>query len=164
MEYPKRKHTRLKEYDYSTVGTYFITICIKDEKIILSDVVGRDDLGTPSYEIKLTQNGEIAEKYIKMIPEKYNDIILDNYVIMPDHIHLLLSLNGASGSSRPTASISKIIGALKRLINKETGKNIFQASFYDHVIRNENDYIIKYNYIANNPVRWGEKYCKVCKL
>ena len=61
------------------------------------------------------------------------------------------------GSSRPTGNVPKIIAALKRLINREIGRNIFQASFYDHVIRDESDYVKKYNYIENNPANRIEK-------
>lgn len=76
---------------------------------------------------------------------------------MPDHIHILISItNGVPRSSRPTADISQIIAVLKRLINKDVGRNIFQTSYYDHVIRNENDYITKWNYIENNPIKFFE--------
>lgn len=157
MEYPTRKHPRLNNFDYSNVGAYFITICTKNRQRILCSIasVGRDDLGTPPYSIELTQWGEIADKYINSISANYKNVSVDKYVIMPDHIHLLLSLaddKRRAGSSRPT-DISTIIGALKRLISKEIGENIFQASFNDHIIRNENDYLTRWTYIENNPLK-----------
>lgn len=84
MIYPKRKPTRLKDYDYSSTGVYFITICSKDKKPIFS----------------------------------------------------------------------RVVGTLKRFVNREVGDNIFQRSYNDHIIRNERDYIEHYTYIENNPLKW----------
>ncbi len=163
MEYKNRKNPRLNDYDYSQNGCYFVTICTKDRQRIFCNIVGRDDLGTPNYIIQLTSNGEIADRYIKSILKHYKNVLVHKYVIMSDHIHILLSLtndecceknsNGVPGSSRPT-DLSQIIGVLKRLINKEIGKNVFQASFNDHIIRNEEDYITRCNYIENNPLKY----------
>lgn len=167
MEYPKRKNLRLKEYDYSKVGAYFVTICTEGRKQILSEIivdniVGRDDPGTPNdvIRVSLTEIGKIAEKYINLIPHHYKNIVLDKYVIMPDHIHILLSLEEndrrRAESSRPTA-IPQVIGALKRMIHKEIGHPIFQASFYDHIIRDEADYMVRRKYMEENPYRWAER-------
>jgi len=158
MNLSQRKHPRLKDYDYSDTGSYFITICTKDRQKILCNIVGRDDLGTPNYMIQLTDIGKITDTYINSIPTHYKNVSIDNYVIMPDHIHILLSVTNErrAESSRPT-TISQIIGVCKRLINKEIGENIFQTSFNDHIIRDENDYAIKWNYIENNPMKWLEQ-------
>ena len=84
---------------------------------------------------------------------------------MSNHIHLLISLNSANGRSRtpvPTfnnnanSEISKFVGTFKRLTNKKYGKNIWQNSFYDHVIRSEQDYREIWDYIDNNPAKWRE--------
>lgn len=159
-ELPKRKKLRLQNFDYNSSGAYFITICTQNRKKILCNIVGRDDLGTPFYETQLTNAGKIADKYINAIEKNYKNVFIDKYVIMPNHIHLLLSLvNGEDSrcaeSSHP-AKISQIIGVLKRLINKEIGKNIFQTSFYDHIIRNRKDYEEHIKYIHENPMYW---YC-----
>ena len=161
MEYPYRRHPRLKSHDYSTSGSYFVTLCIKDRQPILwdNDIVGRDDLGTPltHRRIELSQKGRIADKYIRTISRNYQNVSIDKYVIMPDHIHLLITLRISAmsverraESSRPT-NLSCIIGALKRLINKEIGENIFQSSFFDHIIRNKAEYESVCRYITNNP-------------
>ena len=115
--------------------------------------VGRDDHGTPvnKSKIHLNQFGKIAEKYINSISCHYHNVSVNNYVVMPDHIHLLITLSRRAESSRPT--ISQIVGVTKRLINKEIGKNIFQTSFNDHIIRDAEDYFTKWNYIENNPQR-----------
>ena len=96
MDLPKRKPTRLKEYDYSTPGAYFITICTKDKKQILSRIVGDGVLDVPKN--LLTKYGEIADKYLRQMNEFYNNISVEKYVIMPNHIHLILRIleNGTS--------------------------------------------------------------------
>lgn len=85
--------------------------------------------------------------------------MVDYYVIMPNHIHLLISINNHSGRmiSAPT-----VIGQLKRYVSKECGFPIWQKGFYDHIIRDEEDYINKAEYIINNPLKWNEDelYCK----
>ena len=165
MELPKRKPARLNNYDYSTSGAYFITICTKDRKAILSDIIV--GTGVPDCpKIKLLEHGKIADKYINQLNNFYNNISVDKYVIMPDHIHLLLSINNVeiNGQSRtpvPTNNsakidntnsiIAKFVSTFKRFCNKEYGENIWQARYYDHIIRNENDYNEIWEYIENNP-------------
>ena len=117
--------------------------------------VGGGALDAP--EIKLTKIGEIAEKYI-LSTNNIPEITVDKYVIMPDHIHLLLwvrDINGTSKAPSPTNNlISHSISTLKRFINKDVGYNIFQRSYYDHVIRNEHDYNETWDYIEYNPINW----------
>jgi len=156
MSLPKRSHPRLKDFDYGTAGVYFVTLCSKDKRHIFSHVsVGRDDPGAPS--VQATSIGKIVEKYILSINDFYDNVSVDKYVIMPNHIHILISINaanGAPGSSRPT--VSQIISALKRFTNKETGQKLWQTSFYDHIIRDEHDYLVRWQYINDNPVRWAD--------
>jgi len=151
----QRKHTRLKEYDYSTVGAYFITVCSKDKVKIFCRIVGRDDPGAPPC-VVLTDIGKVVDKYISSISDAYECVTVDKYVVMPNHIHLLLTIGAQrrAESSRPT--VSRIIGAMKRLTNKETGLNLWQRSFHDHVIRDEHDYLTRWQYIDSNPIKWAE--------
>jgi len=89
--------------------------------------------------------------------EFYDSLSVDNYVIMPDHIHLLLSINGHPGTGVPTkrtSLIARFVGTLKRFCNKEYGENIWQGRYYDHVIRNQQDYDEIWEYIENNPSKW----------
>ena len=95
MESPKRKNNRLPNYDYGSEGCYFVTICIKDRRPILSDFVGVDVLGDPQ-RIKLLPYGIIADKYINQINEFYVNINVDKYVIMPDHIHMIIKIVNCS--------------------------------------------------------------------
>ena len=78
---------------------------------------------------------------------------------MPNHVHILISVSrddGAPGSSRPTALVSRMIAALKRFSNRDAGQKLWQTSFYDHIIRDDADYAARYNYILDNPRRWAE--------
>ena len=94
-ELPKRKSTRLKNFDYSSAGAYFVTICIKDRKRILSDIIkpvgvgAFDDPLTP--QIQLTEIGKITEKYL-LSSENIPGVKIDRYVVMPDHIHVIIFL------------------------------------------------------------------------
>ena len=149
MELPKRKPNRLPDFDYSQNGAYFITICIQDRKPILSTIVGDDAYIVPK------PFGTVAEKYIRNVPE------IEKYVIMPDHIHMIIRLdNGSMWASTPTDAkpqhnrISDIVRSIKVLVAKEIGESIFQRSYYDHVIRNQQDYNEVWEYIENNPRKW----------
>lgn len=162
MKLPDRKPTRLKEYDYSTPGAYFVTICVQNRKLLLSTITVGD--GLPDVpENNLSDYGKIAEKYINQLNEFYEHISVDKYVVMPNHIHLLLSIPeqtstgkfGTSGTPSPTNStIAKFVSTLKRFCNNEYGKNIWQRSFHDHIIRGEKDYNMIWEYIDTNVVRW----------
>lgn len=95
MELPKRKPTRLKTFDYSTDGYYFITICTKNKEKILCDIVGDGALDVPK--IKLSKIGQIVNKYI-ISTNNIPKISVDKYVIMPNHIHLILIFKNHHGS------------------------------------------------------------------
>lgn len=149
MEYNYRKSNRLPDYDYSANGAYFVTICTQNRRKILSDIVGDDAHIVPK------AYGRIVEKYICNAPE------IVKYVIMPDHIHLIIQLeNGAMWASPPTERkpqqnrVSTIVRSLKVLTTKEAGESIFQRSYYDHVIRNQKDFDEIWQYIENNPRKW----------
>ncbi len=155
--YKNRKTTRLKDANYNDPGAYFITICTEDRKCILSQIVGTGVPDGPT--IQLLNYGKIAEKYIKKLNNFYDYISIENYVIMPNHIHLLLLIteNGPSRTPVPTiqnSTISKFISTFKRFCNKEYGKNIWQYRSYDHIIRNKQDYEKHLKYIYENPARW----------
>ena len=158
-----RRPTRYTTFDYNTAGGYFVTVCTEKRMPVLSRItVGADVLDGPHTE--LLPYGKIAEKYIRQINDFYADITVEQYVIMPDHIHLLIVVHsGQTFSSAPTAArqharVSQIVSTFKRFCNKEYGANIWQRSFYDHVIRNREDYEEIVKYIYENPMRWYYKY------
>lgn len=152
---PKRKQNRLNKFDYSQNGAYFITICTQNRKEILSHITVGDGFPVP----ELTKYGNIVYKQINKISEKYPNVDVDKYVIMPNHIHIILFLSNGTGNPSPT--VSNIIAWLKYTSTKEinnlnntAGKRIFQRSFYDHIIRNENDYLDIWQYIDGNALKW----------
>ena len=128
----------------------------------LQDNVGHGILDVP--QIRLSQSGEIARKQLENMAQFYENVILEKYVIMPNHIHLLLHITGhfeTNPASRQDAAVSRFVGTFKRFCNKQIGKNIWQTSFHDHVIRGEADYQQIWMYIETNPARW-EKDCFYC--
>ena len=152
---PKRKPTRLRNYDYSSDGYYFVTICTKGKQKILCDIVGGGAYDAP--QIELSKYGDITEKYI-LSTNNIPELAVDKYVIMPNHVHLILVIkNGTSRAPSPTNNIiSHAVSTLKRFVNKEIGKNIFQRSFHDHIIRDQNDYRKIWEYIDNNAAKWED--------
>ena len=149
----QRKKNRLPGHDYSQPGAYFITICTKDHKCILSTIVGADAYIGPR--VALTPIGMVVEKYIKNIPG------VGAYVIMPNHVHMILHissnniLQGPMWASAPTnASVPALVRSWKTLVSKELGQSIWQRSYYDHIIRDEQDYLTKVQYIEENPAKW----------
>ncbi len=157
MNLPNRKPTRLKNYDYSSEGAYFITICTHQKQKILCDIVGDGVYDIPQTD--LSHYGLIADKYIQKMNSQYNNVFIDKYVVMPNHIHLILVIknNGMSQAPSPTnAIIPKFVSLYKRYCNREIGRNIWQRSYHDHIIRDERDYLKIWNYIDTNPQKWRE--------
>ena len=154
MDLPKRKPTRLNGYDYSTPGAYFITICVKDRKQLLSKIVGDDARIVPQN--NLSKIGLICERYINNINIKYENVTVDKYVIMPNHIHLIIFLHGTMRASSPTKNIETIIRSFKTMVTKEIGNSIWQRSYHDHIIRGKKDYQKIWEYIDTNVAKWKE--------
>ena len=159
--YEKRKHSRLKTYDYTNSGCYFITFCTKDRAHVFSSIVGRGALTPPR--VELTNIGKIAAEVIERTSVVYPGISIDNYVIMPNHVHLLIRISPVDGgvrAPRPTengsVSITEVIKAMKSITTRKIGTKIWQTSFYDHVIRNDEDYQTRFRYIKENPAKWQQ--------
>lgn len=154
--YPKRKPYRLTDFDYSTNGAYFITACTKDRECILSQVTVGTSIARP-YEVKLTKTGKIVDKAIRDISKHYDGVFVDNYVIMPNHIHLLLRIdNYDSGRAMLVPTVSRVMQQMKSYVSKQIGYRIWQEKFHDHIVRDEYDYLTRYQYIEENPYRWAE--------
>ncbi len=154
-DYTKRKPTRLKNYDYSSTGTYFVTVCTQNRINYFSDIV-ISNASEPAT-VRLTRFGKIAEEQIKAINFKYVDVDIENYVIMPNHIHMIIS-TFYDNEKDNNISVTDVVRIFKSLTTRlcKVGPVIFQRSFYDHIIRNDTDYSRILNYINNNPSRWEE--------
>lgn len=155
-ELPKRKKNRLQERDYSACGAYFITVCTMEQRNYFWNPVGATS-GRPQTlsNTKLSRLGKIAEEAIKRIPTVYPAVSVDDYVIMPNHIHILLRIC-ADEYGRPMVAptVSKVVQQLKGYVSKEAGIVLWQKSFFDHIIRNQKDYEAHLRYIYENPIRW----------
>ena len=123
---------------------------------MLCDIVG-DGFPVPK------EPGKIAEETIKKIADKFPIVRVDKYVVMPNHIHLLLCIVREGGTGNPSPTLGKIIGWYKYDVTKKVnaamdtpGKRFFQRSYHDHVIRGEKDYLKIWEYIENNPTKWAE--------
>ena len=180
-ELPKRKTIRLQGYDYSRNGCYFVTVCVKRYSVknkheILGEIVNRKSTDIPGEYVGdahpgvphtpkmiLSEYGLIADEYIKNIEKYYAGIYIDKYVIMPNHIHMIIINKnemispGTPGCASPTKSVlAKIINAYKTLTTKQIGFPIWQRSYHDRIIRDEDEYRRTWRYIDDNPARWAD--------
>ncbi len=153
MELPKRKQIRLKQYDYKTASAYFVTICTTDRKKLLWDPAGAA-VGCPE-DVPLSRLGAVVKTAIMDISEHYPAVSVAHYVIMPDHIHLLLQIHtDPDGRPMVAPTLSTIIQQMKGSVTKKVGFPLWQKGFYDHVIRGEADYREIWKYIDGNPAKW----------
>jgi len=153
---PIRKKNRIPEYDYSEPNVYFLTVCITDRKNILWDL---QKVKEPLTTIPLSIIGSVVDEAIRDIPNHYSNVVVDKYVIMPNHIHMILVLSEpekreVEGELTGTPTISRIIHQWKSVITKRIGQPIWQKSFYDHIIRNDEEYTAFLDYIEDNPLKW----------
>ena len=113
---PKRKHPRLDRYDYSTSGAYFITICTQNRQCLLSHIVGR---GLAPAEIQYTIYGQIAREQLLLLEQRYPSLKIGPYVVMPNHIHVILVLEESQGNIQRPA-LTDIVCAYKSLTTRMT--------------------------------------------
>jgi len=159
---PVRKSLRMSHYDYNTPGAYFLTFCTHNRKNVLSRIVGAIH---ESPKPRLTTCGKILESVIQNIP-RHLHVTVDRYVIMPNHVHLIAviteedALREIHESPLQSRSImSKLIGYIKMNASKAIRQHygdmsVWQRGYYDHVIRNQQDYVALAEYIQTNPLRW----------
>ena len=155
MELPKRKQNRVPEFDYGTPNVYFITICTEKRKKLFWMDVGAA-IGRPE-DVPFSVHGRIVRACIEEIPKHYPAVAVDRYVVMPNHVHLLLRINaGHDGRPMVAPTISTVVNQLKGAASKRIGFPVWQKGFYDHVVRGERDYLEIWEYIEGNPGKWAE--------
>lgn len=154
MDLPNRKPNRLKNYDYSQNGVYFITICTKNREKLLWEDVGASIARQNN--VRLSTYGKIVDNAINNIEKRYTSISVDKYVIMPNHIHLLLRIKNESWRAMLAPTTSVVVQQMKGYITKQIGSSIWQRSYHDHIIRNDHDYLEIWEYIDTNPLKWHE--------
>lgn len=162
---PSRRTIRLQGYDYSSSGMYFVTICTQDRICLFGEVIGKT-VGAGlcpalnDYYIKLSQYGQIIEEQWVSLPNLFPNIILHEYVIMPNHFHAIIEIDTWAGQS-PAPTLGNIIGSFKSISTKKcnkmdniSGQKIWQRNYYEHIIRNEKSYNNITDYIASNSINW----------
>ena len=159
MDLPKRKPTRLRSYDYSTPGAYFVTVCTHEKKCSLSTISVGEGLAPPV--VTLSKVGTCVEEQIRAIPGRYPTVRIDKYVIMPNHIHMIVTLGETAGGASPSPTLFDVVRVLKSLTTRLSRpllgeQPLFQRSYHEHVIRNEADYRRIWDYIDTNPAKWTE--------
>ena len=176
---PQRKQIRLKGYDYSQSGWYFVTVCTFNRENIFGDIVGAT-LGSPAY-MKLNEFGKIIESIWQSLP-KHHPVELDVFQIMPNHVHFIIHIFNTNrtrpygaGGSRPAPTTKTKLGTVIGLFKSECSKqihivgatrgspehtrgspkiHIWQRNYYEQIIRNETDLHKIREYIQSNPLMW----------
>ena len=159
-----RKSPRLKKYDYSRPGYYFITMCTHDKIKILSKVI-KDENG--KWGVALTTAGVIVDEIINSLPERFS-IKIHKYIIMPNHIHFIMIVNNTEllkatrrNPEHHRKMIDEAVGYIKMNASKRIHREfyegkIWQRSYHDHIIRSEFDYGKIWSYINTNPSCWSK--------
>ena len=159
-----RKSLRLKGFDYTNYASYFVTICSYERKFLFGTVINN--------EVQLNQNGQIVNIELNNLPNYYDNIYMHKYVVMPNHVHLLLSIISqdlvdlAEGNipQLNTSSLSQIVRHFKAGVTRAVNlncqsvvkNNIWHKSFHDRIVRNEQEFELFYNYIIINPAKWND--------
>ena len=162
---PYRKSIRLKNYDYSGNGYYFVTICTQNREKLFGEIVGATLCGRPNNPDKL------IVKWLLELENKFKDIKIDEYIVMPNHIHFIIKRTGdhiGSTGDHTGSPLRDIIGWFKTMTTNEyiagvkDGRfmpfkgRLWQRNYYEHIIRNYDDYINIADYIQNNHLKWEE--------
>lgn len=176
MEYRARKRLRLDGWNYSAKAAYFVTICVKEKAELLCKhplcrgaqcapgPTTQQAAETPSF--ALSEAGMWTKWAIEQIPVHYGAVKVDKYVIMPNHVHLIIVIqgitsetaanerDGCDGRTLCAPTLSRVIRLMKESVTKRLGYPVWQRSFHDHIIRNEAEYQQIWYYIDQNPTRW----------
>jgi putative transposase len=169
-EFPNRKSIRLKEYDYVQAGAYFVTICSSNKQSIFGRV--EEDA------VRLNALGRVVDECWRQIPDHFANAEVDEYLIMPNHLHGIIVLEcrdtihrvRESSSESKTESfgnpiagtIPTIIRTFKAAVTREsrrlgliTGEKLWQGGYFERIIRNKDSMMKAREYIVNNPLRWS---------
>ena len=147
-----RQSMRLKDYDYSQDGYYFVTICVKNKTEYFGEIINGKMI--------LNEYGEIAKKQWLWLAEQYDYVKLDEWIIMLNHLHgILIIENDSDQQMRKIKPLSELIGAFKTTSSNlihQNGLSEFQwqRNYYDRIIRNEKELAKIRKYIFENPLKW----------
>jgi len=152
----QRRSIRLKDYDYSQEGAYFVTICTQKHKPLLGEI--------RNAEMVLNEYGKIVAECWQWLSKQYRHVALDEWVVMPNHMHGIVIICRGGSRTAPTENykpLGRLIGAFKttstkriNVLQSTSGNRVWQRNYYEHVIRNEDDLNEISQYILDNPVQW----------
>ena len=167
MDLPKRQQNRLENFDYGNIGCYFVTLCTNQRQHIFKieqSNVGNDLCVVPSSDLCIVPpiQNQIISKWIKETENKYQNIHFEKYVIMPDHLHFIIRITEQhTGCSLQdairffkTMTTNEYMKNVKKQLLTPFNKKLWQKSYYDHIIRNQEDYNDIWEYIESNPKKW----------
>jgi len=162
----KRRSVRLKNYDYSHPGAYFVTVCAHEKKCLFGKNV--------ESRMELNALGKIVEKHWMEIPKHFQTVSLDQFIVVPNHIHgiLIVNVDGRGMAchaptprrfGKPVSnSLPTVVGSFKSAVSKTINESrnglrttVWQRNYYEHVIRNEKDLKAIREYIEQNPLKWS---------
>jgi len=165
---PTRKSIRLPRYDYAQTGLYFVTVCTEGRVLLFGEIV--------SGEVVLSEAGRIVDDCIQQIPQHYQHVSVDEYVVMPDHVHVIVCVenNGQvplraenipplRGNVSTTGTIGAImrgvkIGVTKWFRSQGNARDVWQRGFWERVIRDERELAMVREYIRTNPLRTDDDH------
>ena len=140
----KRQRMRFAGYDYSRAGAYFVTVCALDRKCLFG--------ASESDELRSTVIGQIVASCWIEIPKHFPNAALDEFVVTPNHLHGIVLLDVGAGHARP---LPVITGPFKSAVSRQAGFSVWQRSYWDHIIRSEDELNQARRYIPDNPSRWS---------
>ena len=173
-----RRSIRLKGYDYSQSGLYFITLCTVDRTCMFGNVV--------EGKMQLNDIGQLVEQeWLNTINIRHNDVRLHNYIVMPNHFHAIIeirrgeshspyshssqphshspqTINGGNINENdsqqrmksPSQTVGAIVRGFKGAVSRQLGYSVWQRNYYEHIIRTDASYKNISDYIENNPTKW----------
>jgi REP element-mobilizing transposase RayT len=149
-----RRSIRLKDYDYRQSGYYFVTLCVNDRRNLLGGIDGG--------RMNLNDAGKIVNNAWQWLGEQYEYVELDEFVVMPNHIHGIICIRRGGSRTAPTIKpLGRLVGAFKttstkqiNIMLKTPGVQFWQRNYYEHIIRNDNELTRIREYILHNPAQW----------
>lgn len=152
-----RKIIRLSGFDYATPGYYYVTLCTKNKQCLFGKVAGG--------EMMINALGRIVVEVWQGLASNFSDLVLDEFIVMPNHVHGLVRIEKRLSfkEAGTAATLSQVVGALKskstllcrkRLFPEKKKLEFWQKTFYDRVIRNEEELLKVREYIRYNAQKW----------
>ena len=153
-----RQSIRLKNYDYSSTGMYYVTICTQDRANLFGDIVGAALRGRPG------NADQMVAKWLMETENKFSGTNIEKFIVMPNHIHFIVCIQG--GHIGPplhdiiewfkTMTTNEYIRGVKSGLYPPFNKRIWQRNYFERIIRDDAEYQRKWQYIEENPARWAE--------